>query len=430
MLLTILQTNPTIGALADNAERILAGYQRADERGAELVVTPELSLTGYSPRDLLDSPEFVARVHETLETLASKINGQAGLIIGAPLRYDARQGKEVQNVAVLIADGAIQAIRAKTLLPTYDVFDEARYFEPAHEQGLVEFRGKKLAFTICEDLWNDPEAFERPLYPVDPVPPLLEQAPDLMVTLSASPFRVGKLALRHKLVADYARRFGVPTVYVNQVGANDELVFDGASFLANADGEVVHQCASYVEVEEDFDLFAQSPSVPIPTPSAEQEIYDALVLGVRDYFRKTRFEKAIIGISGGIDSALTAAIACDALGPENVLGITMPTRYSSEGSVTDSERLAERLHFELWNVPIEGMFSAFLDGLSPSFEGEPEGVTRENIQARCRGVVLMAASNRGRSLVLATGNKSEVAVGYRTPSGPSPIHLSDPTTPT
>jgi len=414
MRVAALQTNPTLGAIAANVDELLEGYRAAAERGAELVVAPEMAVSGYPPRDLLDRDELLDAIDGALDVLRDATADGPAFIVGAPVRSPHADGRTLQNAAFFFDGGALVARRAKTLLPTYDVFEDARYFEPAREQGVIEWRGRRIALTICEDLWNDHTLFERPRYPVDPVATLGEEGFDLLINLSASPWRLGKEAIRDRIARHAARRWGAPVLYVNQVGAHDELIFDGQSFAMDAVGRMIGRGEAFatgtflVDIDDEGDDEAADP-----IPDAEK-VFEALVLGVRDYFRRTGFQRAVIGISGGIDSALTAAVACEALGADRVLGVTMPGPYSSRGSVTDSEDLAEALGFELIEVPIGAAYDAFVGMLAETFEGRDPDVTEENLQARARGVVLMAISNKTGRLVLTTGNKSEMAVGYAT----------------
>jgi len=414
MRIAILQFNPTIGDVQKSMAAIVSAHARAAEMKADLLVTPELSLCGYPPRDLLYRAELHDAIEEAISQLCqSTVDGPA-ILLGTPLRSLIRDGKPLHNGAILLEGGEISAKRYKQLLPTYDVFDEARYFEPAAANNVIRFRGCRIGVTICEDLWNDRDLWPERLYEPDPVELLAAERPDVMINISASPYQLGKGDVRERMLTHAAKKYRVPFIYCNQVGADDELLFDGQSLVTNAEGDIVARGALF---EEDF-IVVDTNDLPAPIGPAEtcieEAAHRALVLGVRDYFRKTGFKRAVLGLSGGIDSALTAAIAVDALGAENVVGITMPSRYSSGGSVSDSEELAERLGIQLFNIPIEPAFSSMLQMLAPVLGDGPPDVTEENLQARARAVVLMAYANRHSALVLTTGNKSELAVGYCT----------------
>jgi NAD+ synthase (glutamine-hydrolysing) len=415
MRVSLLQTSPVVGAIADNTVRLLEGYTSALSDGADLVVAPELAVCGYPPRDLLERADFLDACDAAVRQIVAQ-TGRAPFVFGAPVRRDpALPGKALANAAFIACEGKLVAVHHKTLLPTYDVFDEARYFEPGSPGELVHVGGYRVAVSICEDMWNDDTFFGRSAYAVDPFDQWQKHGVDLVLNLSASPFHKGKPAFREQLAAHVARRMNAPVVYVNQSGANDELVFDGHSFVCEASGEVRARLAGFAPALQTVDL-SQS-NAPFHA-SAERdelgEVWQALVLGLRDYLSRTGFRTALLGLSGGIDSALTAALAVDALGAANVLGVAMPSRYSSEHSVADARELAANLGIELWTLPIEATFSAFLDTLAQPFAGKPPDVTEENLQARCRGTLLMAISNKTGRLLLSTGNKSETAVGYST----------------
>ncbi|MFT4705705.1 MAG: NAD+ synthase (glutamine-hydrolyzing) [Bradymonadia bacterium] len=411
----MLQTNPQVGAVEDNTAALLAAYDRVRD-AAELVVAPELAVCGYPPLDLLERSELLAAVDAAIERIALHCAGGPPLLIGAPRPTPWNTGRALQNTALVVHGGEVVFRQSKTLLPNYDVFDEARYFEPAHERRIWLFGERRVAVVICEDLWNDAVInHERP-YPVDPVTELCgEQGADVLVCLSASPFHADKQEQREALARRVGERFSVPVAYVNLVGGQDHLLFDGGSFATNAAGETVARAAACVETELIADLNGPAdPTALAAICPVEEQIWKALKLGVSDYLRRTGFRDVVIGLSGGIDSAVTAAIAYDALGPEHLLGITMPSRYSSDGSVSDAEALAENCGFPCLNIAIEPAFTAFSTMLADRFEGKAPDVTEENLQARARGVVLMAVSNKERRLVLTTGNKSELAVGYCT----------------
>jgi NAD+ synthase (glutamine-hydrolysing) len=407
------QINTTVGDFSGNAARIVEFAQRARAGGAGLILFPELAICGYPPRDLVENPAFVRRNQEMAKRIAEQTQGIA-VICGLATSAEARTGKSVMNSAVLLKDGRQQFLQHKMLLPTYDVFDESRNFAPATEQRLLPFCGKQYALTICEDAWNDKSFWNRPLYGIDPVEVLMQAGGHFVLNISASPFHLGKRELRRDMLAAIARKYRVPVVMCNLVGGNDSLIFDGSSMVIAPDGSVVAQAKSF---EEDL-LFCELDTLRgemRPTASGrETSAYAALVLGTRDYVHKCGFQDVIVGLSGGIDSALTACIATDALGSTNVLGVGMPTEYSSRGSVEDSRALASNLGIRFELVPISEIFHAYRKTLDPLFAGLPEDVTEENLQPRIRGAILMALSNKFGSLVLSTGNKSELAVGYCT----------------
>jgi NAD+ synthase (glutamine-hydrolysing) len=417
MKITLAQINPTIGDLDANRQTILENARRAHDRGADLVVFPELAVTGYPPQDLLENPFFKKAVYRTVERIAQDVPGGLGVLFGAPMPNDDAYGKPLHNAALLYENGVLQAQVNKTLLPTYDIFDEDRYFEPADERRVVEWRGRRLGIHICEDMWNvhRPEGYQGGnRYECDPVAELGEQDPDLFINLSASPFSIGKHAVRDELVEHICRRHERPFLFCNQVGANTEIIYDGDSRVHAADGTQV-ACAASFEADRLF-WDAEAP-VEACTPQRDRtsDLHDALVLGIRDYYEKTGiFDKALVGLSGGIDSAVTCALAATALGPDRVVGVTMPSEISSEGSVTDSEALAENLGIAFREIPIKPAVDAFDTMLADAFAGTEPGVAEENIQSRARGVTLMALSNKFGHLLLSTGNKSEMAVGYVT----------------
>ncbi|MGE5586217.1 MAG: NAD+ synthase [Bacillota bacterium] len=430
MRVSIAQLDPTVGDIDGNKRRLLetlanvcaargrtvAGAGDGDD--VDLVVFPELFLVGYPPRDLLQLQWFIDACEGAVNEICKASVGfpGVGVLFGTPLRSTgARSGKGLQNCAVLVCDGQVVARQAKSLLPTYDVFDEARYFDPAAEVKPVPFKGETLGISICEDAWNDPDLWPgRRMYDFDPIAALVRAGATLIVNISASPFHAGKDALRYRLISNHARRHGVPFVYVNQVGANDEIVFDGRSMAVDAGGRPIAVCPAFVEHVREVDMSGQGVAGPYVPQDTAESVHDALVLGVRDYMRKTGFARAVVGLSGGIDSALTCCLAVRALGRENVLGISMPSPYSSRGSVEDSRRLAENLGIEFKVIPISSIYASYLDALAPHFAGAEPDITEENIQARIRGNILMAFSNKFGHLVLSTGNKSELAVGYCT----------------
>ncbi len=414
MRLAILQINPTAGDIRGNSALIAAAARRAGEEGAELAVTPELALMGYLPRDLLMNAGFVRRSCQELEHLARELRDGPPLLVGVATQNPADIGRPLFNSAVLLRGGEVGPVFHKTLLPTYDVFDEDRYFEPAREPGILELDGWRLGISICEDVWNDRDFWHRRRYHRDPIETLAERGAQAILNLSASPFTAGKQLLREKMLGQMAAKYRLPLAYANQVGANDDLIFDGRSAVFDAAGRLFARARGFAEDVLVVDLARSSGSIAPDDFTPEAEIWNALVLGVRDYARKTGFRQVLLGLSGGIDSALTGAIAADAMGPENVLGVMMPSVYSSEGSVTDSEALALRLGIRTLTLPISGIMQAFDVTLADAFRGLPPDVTEENIQSRIRGNLLMALSNKFGSLLLTTGNKSEMSVGYCT----------------
>ena len=447
MRIALSQINPTVGDLAGNVALVLRDARRAADAGADLAVFPELCVTGYPPQDLLDRPAFLDDVDAAVAHLARELPAGLAAIVGAPVRNETPVGKRLFNEALVLRDGAVVASVSKTLLPTYDVFDEYRYFEPCPDREVVRLdaeaggaEGLRLGLHICEDMWNngggeasgtgaDGRTY---LYAANPIDELAALGIDLFVNISASPYAVGKPTERRHIIRESCREHGVGFVYVNTVGANTELVFDGGSQVQDAQGNVVWEATPF---QEDFFVWdtetaASSPhlgteaeAVGAGRTESEQaeaitaEIHDALVLGVRDYVRKTGegvFDKALVGLSGGIDSAVTCALAVEALGADRVVGVTMPSAYSSSGSVDDSRELAEALGIEFHHVSIRPAVDAFAEMLAPVFEGTEENVAEENVQARARGLTLMAVSNKFNHLLLTTGNKSEMAVGYAT----------------
>jgi NAD+ synthase/NAD+ synthase (glutamine-hydrolysing) len=414
----MLQIDTTAGDLEGNAALIARGARAAAEQGAELVVTPELALMGYLPRDLLMSQGFVARAFRTLERMAGELQGAPALLVGLATMNPSDTGRPLFNSAALVRDGAVGPLFHKTLLPTYDVFDEDRYFEPAREPGILDFGGWRLGISICEDVWNDRDFWQRRRYQHDPVESLVAEGAEAILNLSASPFYGGKQALREDMLGHMAGRHQRPLIFVNQVGGNDDLIFDGQSCAFDAQGRLFARTKAFEEDLIVVNLAAGAPAEPGALAAhdftLEAEIWNALVLGVRDYARKTHFQSALLGLSGGVDSSLTAAIASEASGPRNVLGVLMPSCFSSQGSIDDSRALARNLGIETFTLPISGIMEAYDAVLQDAFAGRPRDVTEENIQSRIRGNLLMALSNKLSSLLLTTGNKSEIAVGYCT----------------
>ena len=416
MKITIAQLNPVVGDIAGNSRRLLEVVRRCHAEGAELVVFPELYLVGYPPRDLLEKRWFIDNVEAAIADLvraSSEFTG-TGVLFGAPTRTGERIGAGLHNSAVLIEGGELVAVRHKSLLPTYDVFDEHRYFDPAEETAPVQFKGETLGISVCEDAWNVAELWpDQRLYEREPISELARQGATLMINLSASPFYAGKDRVRYELISGHAAEHGVPFIYANQVGGNDELIFDGGSFLLDAHGRVAGECSHFSEDIVSVDSDAQGEDGAYEPMEEIAAVHDALVLGLSDYLRKCGFTKGVVGLSGGIDSAVTCALATRALGNEQVMGVTMPSMFSSEGSVSDSQRLAQNLGIRFEEIAIADIYHAYVEQIRPLIP-PPPGVTEENIQARIRGNILMAISNEHGHLVLSTGNKSELAVGYCT----------------
>jgi NAD+ synthetase len=412
--IALAQIDPTVGDFTGNLEKIVAVSRRAADLGARLTVFSELAICGYPPADFLEKPNFLARCRSAVAELAAATRDlSTAVLAGVALPADQHDGKHAFNAAVLLDSGRLLLEQHKRLLPFYDVFDEQRYFSPSGPQNVIEFDGTRLAITICEDAWNDKNFWPRRQYTVDPMEELMRQHPTLHINLSSSPFWHGKRTIRREMLAAIARRDSIPVLMCNQVGGNDSLIFDGSSLALNARGELIAQAASFAEdlVLVDPD---NAPPVPIPEDNETEAAYRALVLGTRDYVRKCGFSKAIVGLSGGIDSSLVAAIATDALGSGNVIGIGMPSPYSSSGSIDDSRQLAANLGIRFETIGINDLFAEFNQALEPLFAGMSPDITEENIQPRIRGTLLMALSNKFGALVLTTGNKSEMAVGYCT----------------
>jgi len=414
------QLNPVVGDIRGNKNRMVELWSLGHAEGADLLILPELYLVGYPPRDLLERPAFIAGVDAAIEellTLSHNFQG-TGILFGAPRLAVKSTGHGLYNSAVLIYQGEILLTQHKSLLPTYDVFDEARYFDPAAGVETVEFKGLRLGISICEDAWNEPELWKGAvMYDSDPIMELTAKGVDLLINISASPYFINKEDVRYRLMSKHARDHRVPLIYVNQVGANDELIFDGSSMFVDRDGEMVALLPAFEEKVQRVDTGQKGAPNNYNPQDKMESLYQALVLGIRDYFSKCGYHSAIIGLSGGIDSALTACLAVAALGKDNVLGVSMPSVYSSAGSVDDSRQLAQNLDIEYKMIPIADIFSSYLKDLTVHFSGKEPDITEENIQARIRGNILMALSNKFGSMVLSTGNKSEMAVGYCTMYG-------------
>ena len=415
MRIALAQINTTVGDLPGNADKMVRFSRQAAEGGAQIVVFPELSLTGYPPRDLVEKPIFLARAEEELDRLAAKISTfRITAICGTVEHAPASTGKRAINSAAVLTRGSIVFRQHKMLLPTYDVFDETRYFLPADKQMLHHIEGEAVALIICEDAWNDKQFWERRLYQRDPVEELVHAGARMLISINASPYHMGKRTLRREIFSATARHHRIPVVYVNSVGGNDQLVFDGSSFAMNARGETIASAKSFDEDLIFFDTQSTTGDRHDSHSTEVEAVYEALVLGTRDYIRKCGFQRVLIGLSGGIDSSLTAAIAVEAVGRENVVGIGMPGPYSSDHSVNDAREMAQKMGIRFEVVPIGSVYDSFLKTLDPVFKGAPQDVTEENVQARLRGATLMALSNKWNSIVLTTGNKSELAVGYCT----------------
>jgi len=418
----LLQLNYTVGDLSGNAERIRASVEAAAAKGAELAITSELALLGYPPRDLLLYPALVERAGQVLQQLADRLRDSIPVVVGSVQPNPLPEGRPLYNAAAWLEGGQIRHWFQKSLLPTYDVFDEDRYFEPGSQPQPVQYGGYRLGFTICEDIWNDRDFWQHRRYHRDPVDEMARCGADLLINLSASPFSLGKQKLRVEMLGSLARKHALPILYVNQVGGNDDLIFDGASCALDCRGRLVAQAAAFapdrliVDVETlihplDESLEVQGSRWPA---EPEAELYEALVLGTRDYVSKCGFREVLLGLSGGIDSAVTAVIAADALGPERVLGVLMPSPYSSPGSLTDAYQLAQNLGIPTLKLPIQSIMESYQNLLAEPFAGLPPDITEENLQSRIRGTLLMALSNKFGRLLLTTGNKSELAVGYCT----------------
>jgi NAD+ synthetase len=418
MKIALAQINPTVGDFSGNAAKMIAFADQARKTGCDLVVFPELATCGYPPGDLLERPAFIDANLACLDYLVDKIR-DIGVVAGYVDHNPGNDGKGLFNALALFERGQLLFRAFKRLLPTYDVFDEHRHFEPGPTCEVFDYNGSRLALTICEDAWNDPDIFAQRIYADDPVARLAAQGCDLLINISASPFHIGKRDFRHRLLAALARKYALSVVHVNQVGGNDSLVFDGTSAAFDADGVLVARCGDFVEDMVVLDTRASgtlgdSRQIHPVAASDPESVLAALVVGTRDYVHKCGFKQAVIGSSGGIDSALTAAVAARALGPENVTTVFMPSGYTSAENFEDTARLARNLGVTYRTIPIDAIFEAFLAHLAPDFDPAAPGITEQNIQARIRGTLLMGLSNQSGALVLSTGNKSELAVGYCT----------------
>ncbi len=416
MKIALCQINPTIGDICGNIRLISTGILRAKEAGAQLAVFPEMSLCGYPPRDLLMKPDFLDACEKAVQELADNLPAGMAAVVGLPVRNGAHAGKPLFNSLAVLEDGRVTHWVHKRLLPTYDVFDEYRWFEPGPMQEPVTLFGHRVGLTICEDMWNDAEVFPRPIYHANPVAELVAEGAEFIINASASPFTLGKPDFRRKLLGALAKKHQVPIFYCNQVGGNDDLVFDGRSFAVDAQGDLLREAKAF---QEDLLLVDahETPARHLELDDAREnmrDLFDALVLGLRDYMVKCGFKQVVLGLSGGIDSALCAALSVAALGAENVRGMAMPSRFSSDHSICDARELAHRLGIAFDIIPIEPAHAGMEDMLTRVFAGRAPDLTEENIQARLRGVILMAMSNKFGSMLVTTGNKSELAVGYCT----------------
>lgn len=417
MRIAMAQLNPIVGDIKGNLQRLKDVWFECHQQQVDLIVFSELFLVGYPPRDLLERPVFLQQVDlaiKELVGLSSQLPGCA-VLFGAPQPTAKKTGRGLYNSALLIADGEIILNQPKCLLPSYDVFDETRYFDGYRKVKPVTYKGVRLGITICEDAWNESELWKGAVrYDFDPVTELARQGIDILINISASPYFLNKQKMRCRLMSKHARNNGVPVLYLNQVGGNDELIFDGQSMLVDTDGEVLEEMPAFVEELRIVELGQEAVAAVCRTSDTMADLYGALVLGLKDYFHKSGFNQAIIGLSGGIDSAVTACLAVQALGKENVLGVCLPSQYSSKGSVDDSLQLAQNLGIECKTIPIAHIFDTYLESLQEHFAGYQPDITEENIQARIRGNILMALSNKYGAMVINTGNKSEIAVGYCT----------------
>ncbi|HUW83360.1 MAG TPA: NAD+ synthase [Phycisphaerae bacterium] len=413
MKIALGQINPVVGDIAGNSEKIIEWAGGARKQGAELILFPELAVIGYPPKDLLLKPQFVRANEAAVADIAARVRG-IDVLVGYAARNESGRGRALYNAAALLRGGSVVDVSYKSLLPTYDVFDESRYFEPAREPSVVTCGRRRLGVTICEDLWNDESFIGRRLYPEDPIGQLVKAGADLLVNASASPFEIDKHGLRERLFSGQVARCGVPLAFCNQVGGNDELIFDGASCVFDASGRVIARAKAFAEDLLIVSLAEPTASRLEPYPGRIERLFSALTLGTRDYVSKCGFAEVVVGLSGGIDSAVTAALATSALGADAVHGVSMPSRYTSSSSTRSAEQLASRLGISFDVIEIEPLHRTFERQLSPHFAGREPDIAEENIQARIRGTLLMALSNKFGWLTLATGNKSELSTGYCT----------------
>src|SRR3989344_5996500 len=412
MKVALLQINPIVGDLEGNAAKIKKFATKA--KGSDLIITSELALLGYPPRDLLLYPEFIKRSWSVLEKFAKAAKSLPPLLVGTAVINENERGRPLSNVACLIYNGTVDKIFFKSLLPTYDVFDEDRYFEPADKPQILTLKGEKICVSICEDLWNDRDFWQKPRYRFDPIETLIQERVDFIINLSSSPFTIEKQKLRESMISVSSKKYKIPIVYVNQVGGNDDLVFDGASLVFDHQGKLIARAKSFQEDIIVVDVDSKTITISNYPNNKEEFIFKALSLGLSDYLKKCGFEKALIGISGGIDSAIVATIASRALGPKNVTGVLMPSPYTSAQSMIDAKKLAKNLGIKTVTFEIASLMKNYDKALDDAFKGFNKDITEENIQARIRGNLLMALSNKYKALVLSTGNKSELTVGYTT----------------
>ncbi len=413
MKIILAQINTTVGAVVSNTRKMIEHIQQAEKTGADLIVFNELSITGYPPKDLLEKKYFIDDNLKMLDLLA-KQSKKIGIVCGYVERNEKPSGKRLFNAAALLHDGKIVSKHFKSLLPTYDVFDEARYFEPAPSVKTTKFKGLNLGISICEDIWNDKDFFNPRLYHIDPIEQLAKKKADLLVSINSSPFSIEKRDLKNKMLRNTVIKHKIPLIYVNQVGGNDSLIFDGASIAYNAKAEIATRALDFQEDIVEFHTENQRGTIHEISKSNAEMVHKALVLGLQDYVKKCGFSKVVIGLSGGIDSAVTAVIAAKALGKENVMGVSMPSQYSSRESVEDAKALAENLGIKLETFPIMELYNLYLETFKDEFAGIQQDTTEENLQARIRANILMALSNKFGYLLLGTGNKSEMSVGYCT----------------
>jgi NAD+ synthase (glutamine-hydrolysing) len=416
MKIVICQLNPLVGDISGNTSKIFSIVEEYRSFSPDLVIFPELFLEGYPPRDLLEKSWFIQQSIDACEKITdfSKKYPETGILFGTILPSEKLHGKKLINAAVLVNNGKAVLHQHKKLLPTYDIFDETRYFEPASIQNIIDFKGEKLGITICEDAWNISDFSTIPLYDKDPIAEIVKDGATILINISASPFHIGKEQTRYNIMRNHAIQHRLPFIFVNQIGGNDELIFDGNSMIIDENGILRHQLPAFKEATFLFNTEDYPAPISVPIFDRVGSIHEALICGVHDYVTKCGFSKVIIGLSGGIDSALTAVIAAKALGSENVWGVTMPSRFSSTGSIDDSKLLADRLGITFSCIPIEESFIALLNTLKPFFTNTQPNIAEENLQARIRGTILMALSNKFNMLLLSTGNKSEMAVGYST----------------
>ncbi len=416
MKITLAQLNPTVGDFRGNLKKIEHGLKKVQHDHSDIIVFSELFLTGYPPLDLLERKDFIDKAQKTLDKLLelSITFSKTAVLCGTIQPTNQKRGKRLHNSALLIQNGKILFRQNKTLLPTYDVFDEARYFEPATNIDVFKFKDETLGITICEDAWNDPTLQSSNIYNTNPVGILSKKGATLLINISASPFNMGKEETRHSIFQKHAIQYQKIFIYLNQTGGNDELIFDGRSMVFNKEGQLIWLAPPFKEHIQTIDLSNQPPSQTYLQQDKIEAVYEALTLGIRDYMNKCHFQKVVLGLSGGIDSALTCCLASGAIGPDNVLAVAMPSLYTSKASVEDAEQLATNLGVQFKNIPITPIYQKYLDHLNDHFHNKSQDITEENIQARIRGNILMALSNKLGCLTLSTGNKSEISVGYCT----------------